>query len=211
MWPPAVYDLHFTGMSWGGPDVDDGDWPYKNSWEEEDGSWKLVADRTAPTGGVLAQSVLTRPPPWSFLKRLRSSIHLCLAPGHTCKNIELQIAIKAVKGQIDQGGGAVWRYRGIGYYYVAGINPLDDSLRLYKVIDRKPVELGCATGLQLRTAEWHTLTVKHIYTTIECSLDGVKRLEIKDDSISNAGAFGSWVKGDAETYFDALRVTDFGH
>jgi hypothetical protein len=42
---------------------------------------------------------------------------------------------------------------------------------------------------------------------IECFLDGKKYLDVKDDSIKEAGKVGLWTKADAQTYFDDFKVS----
>src|SRR5260370_12528463 len=68
-----------------------------------DGSiWKVVEDETGPgkTGYVLAQTAES--PSGLF--------NVCVAE-IVFKDLEVSVAFKAVRGQTDQGGGIVWRYR----------------------------------------------------------------------------------------------------
>ncbi len=41
---------------------------------------------------------------------------------------------------------------------------------------------------------------------IECSLDGKKHLDVKDDTFTRPGTVGLWTKADAHTRFDTLAV-----
>lgn len=54
--------------------------------------------------------------------------------------------------------------------------------------------------------EWHTLKVTMNGDHIQCYLDGKKYLDVKDDSITNAGQVGLWTKADAQTHFDGFQV-----
>jgi len=45
---------------------------------------------------------------------------------------------------------------------------------------------------------------------IECSLNGKKHLEAKDDAFSKAGKVGLWSKADAQTSFDDFTATEVG-
>ena len=42
---------------------------------------------------------------------------------------------------------------------------------------------------------------------IECSLDGKKHLEAKDDTFSKPGKVGLWSKADAQSHFDNLKIS----
>src|SRR3954471_18285714 len=85
-------------------------------WKEEktnkgDGSvWRVTTDATAPSksGAVLTQTA----------KGPRALFNLCVAPDITGKDVELSVSFKAVGGDVDQGGGLVWRYQDTNNYYV---------------------------------------------------------------------------------------------
>jgi hypothetical protein len=88
------------------------------------------------------------------------------------------------------------------------MNPLEDNLRLYKVVDGKRLRpaLGSSEDLTVRTEEWHTLKVTMKGTHIECFLDGKKLVEANDDTFRDAGKVGLWSKADAQSYFDQLTI-----
>jgi hypothetical protein len=210
LWPPAVYDLRFNGSTWKGLDPVDDIAQAEIFWSDYKGVSTVATDASAPSGccEVLAQSV--KPTLWgSLLPPLSSGIYMCVADGQRLKNIELSVAVKAATGPGEHGGGAFWRL-GEGDYYAIGIDPRDGSLCLSRVFTGRGTELARKDGLKLRAGEWHTLSVKNVDTTIECSIDGIKYLAVKDGSISKAGALGTCVRGDTEVYFDGLRVTDYG-
>ena len=56
--------------------------------------------------------------------------------------------------------------------------------------------------------EWHTLTVKMVGDKIECSVDGKKYLDAKDDTFTKAGKVGVWTKADAQTSFDNFQAKE---
>jgi hypothetical protein len=56
--------------------------------------------------------------------------------------------------------------------------------------------------------KWHTLRVTMSGTRIACYLDGHKHLEVEDATFSEAGKIGLWSKGDAQSYFDDLIVSN---
>src|SRR4051794_21744298 len=83
--------------------------------------WKLADDKSAPGGGpVLAQTA----------DDAKAVFSLCIADEPKLKDVDLSVAFKANKGEVDQGGGLVWRYTDNNNYYVARMNPLEDNFRL---------------------------------------------------------------------------------
>jgi uncharacterized protein (TIGR03067 family) len=165
-----------------------------------DGSvWKVVADETAPskTGFVLAQTAVSP----------NAMFNLCVSDKPELKDLEAKVAFKAVKGENDQGGGLVWRYQDANNYYICRCNPLENNFRVYKVVDGLRQQLATTQDeVMAKTGEWHTLSIKQVGNQIECSLDGKKLLEAKDDTFTKAGKVGLWTKADAQTYFDDLHV-----
>ena len=139
--------------------------------------WKVVADDSAPSkrGFVLAQTA----------ESPRGLFNLCMADDGAYKDVEVQVAFKAVRGKEDQGGGIVWRYRDAKNYYVA-MNPLESNYRVYKVVEGKRIQLGTKEDLKIPAGEWHTLKIKQAGEQIECWLDGKKYLQVKDGTFTKA-------------------------
>jgi hypothetical protein len=159
----------------------------------------VVADDTAPSksGYALAQTA----------EGPNALFNLCVAEGPGLKDVEIAVAFKAVRGTHDQGGGLVWRFQDANNYYVARMNPLEDNYRLYKVVAGRRMQLATKEDLKVPANEWHTLKVKQVGDRIECFLDGKKVLEGRDDTFQKAGKVGLWTKSDAQTFFDALKVS----
>lgn len=173
-------------------------WKAAQTGKGEGSVWKVVADDSAPSrsGFVLAQTAES--PPGLF--------NLCVVEDGVYKDVEAQVAFKAVRGKIDQGGGIVWRYQDADNYYLARMNPLESNYRVYKVVAGKRTQLGTKEDLKIPASEWHILKIKQRGEQIECWLDGKKYLEVKDGTFTKAGRIGLWTKADAQTYFDDLRV-----
>jgi hypothetical protein len=164
-----------------------------------DGSvWKVVADDTAPSksGHALAQTA----------EGPNALFNLCVLQDSSEKDVELSVSLKAVEGKKDQGGGVVWRYADSDNYYVCRYNPLEDNFRVYKVVAGKRIQLQTKEELPSKAGKWHALKVRHVGDRIECSLDGKKHLDVKDDAFTKAGKVGLWSKADARTNFDDFRV-----
>jgi hypothetical protein len=169
--------------------------------ERKGGVWSTVGDATAPSFSVcpLAQTGGCAD----------AYLHQFVSVHSSMKNIALHVSVKAVSGTAEQGGGVLWRHNSSDSY-AAGISSLDGSLRLYKVVRGDCIQLAARQGLRLAVGKWHDLSIKHIGDDIECSLSGIKYIEVTDASIPDAGQIGLWTKTDAQTYFDGLRATDYG-
>ncbi len=177
-------------------------WRADKTGKGEGSVWKIVADDTSPsgTGLVLAQTAEGPGP----------LFNLCVAEDTNARDVEVGVAFKAVAGEKDQGGGLVWRYRDANNYYLARMNPLEDNLRVYKVVAGKRTQLGTKEGLKVPVGEWHTLKVRQVGDQIDCHLDGRKYLEVSDATFPKAGKVGLWTKADARTRFDGCQMMDLG-
>lgn len=172
-------------------------WKAERTGKGEGSVWKVLADETAPSrsGHVLAQTAASG-----------NIFNLCILEGTRARDVEISVQFKAVKGEVDQGGGIVWRYQDADNYYVARMNPLEDNYRVYKVVKGKRIQLESAGKIKVATGTWHQLRIQHVGKKIECSLDGKKILDAEDDAIAGEGLSGLWTKSDAQTSFDAFRV-----
>lgn len=156
------------------------------------GRWLVAQDGN---NRVLAQQARNEKPVYN----------VCLVEGfRPGKDVDLSVKLRSVAGEIDRGGGLVWRARDAKNYYLARFNPLEDNFRLYKVQD------GVRTQLQSADVTcdeaWHTLRITMIGPKIACYLDGRKLLEAEDQTFADAGRIGLWTKADAQTDFDDLTI-----
>jgi hypothetical protein len=159
--------------------------------------WKVLADETAPSGKqVLAQTSSEGPSPL---------YNLCVAWDTQYRDLDLSVALKAVTGKIDQGGGVVWRYKDRNNYYIARYNPLETNYRVYKVVEGKRTQLDSA-DVTFPPGKWHTLRIVHKGEGIQCYLDGTLHLEATDATFGEVGQIGLWSKADAVTHFDDFTV-----
>jgi hypothetical protein len=174
-------------------------WKAAKTGKGEGSVWKVVADKTAPSGKgyVLAQTAVGP----------SSLFNLCVATDHDYTDVDVTVSFKAVEGKKDQGGGIVWRYQDADNYYIARMNPLEDNYRVYKVVAGKRIQMETKEDLKVPAGEWHTLRITMTGNQITCYLDGKKYLQAKDDTYTRAGKIGLWSKADAQTYFDNLKVS----
>jgi hypothetical protein len=99
----------------------------------------------------------------------------------------------------------VWRYQDEDNYYIARVNPLENSFRVYKVIDGQRTQLATA-DVTAAAGEWHSIRIEHRGNRIRASLNGRRYLDVTDDAIGKAGRIGFWTKADAVTAFAAPEV-----
>jgi hypothetical protein len=155
------------------------------------GNW--VVQKT-DDGHVLAQTALNP----------NSTFNIALIENTSAENVDIYVKMKAIGGDIDRGGGLIWRAQDNKNYFLARYNPLEDNYRLYKVVDGKRTLLKNA---DISHSEgWHTLRVTMTGDSITCYYDETKYLEHKDDSPSKAGMVGLWTKADAQSQFDELSL-----
>ncbi|HEV3202934.1 MAG TPA: family 16 glycoside hydrolase [Gemmataceae bacterium] len=173
-------------------------WTVAKTGKGEGSIWKVVADDTAPSKSGFALAQTAESPGAMF--------NLCVADDSKIKDGEIWVAFKAIRGNKDQGGGIVWRYRDADNYYVARMNPLENNYRVYKVMAGNRTQLQTKENLAVPVGEWHTLKIKMIGDRIECFLDGKKELDARDSTFPEAGKVGLWSKADAQTYFDNFKV-----
>jgi hypothetical protein len=160
-------------------------------------TWAIIARTDAPSSpnayGVTASA------------NYGHTFNVALADGTGYRDVDLTVAVLAMAGSEDQGGGPVWRAADADNYYITRWNPLEKNFRLYFVKDGRRKQLATAEATD-DTTHWHTIRVVHRVSHIECYLDGEKLLEVDDTTFQAAGQVGLWTKADAATLFDDLRV-----
>lgn len=172
-------------------------WTATKTGEGPGSVWKVLLAVDAPNGpNVLAQTSADGP---------KAMFNLCVANETKFTDVDLSVALKPSEGEIDQGGGLVWRYKDANNYYIARVNPLEDNFRVYKVVAGKRIQLGSAE-VEIPAGKWHTLRIIHKGDHMQCSLNGKLHLVVKDDAFKDAGKIGLWTKADAVTSFDDLVV-----
>lgn len=138
----------------------------------------------------------------------RPYFNLAVVSDSKFQDLKLSVRFKPLSGQVDQGGGLVWRYQDPENYYIARANPLENNFRVYKVVGGKREMLQSA-DVSVSSGQWHTLTVTMRGNRIVCELNGRKYLDARDETFKAAGQVGVWSKADARTAFDDLMAESF--
>ncbi len=160
--------------------------------------WEVLLDKSAPNGPkVLAQTSSDGPNPL---------FNVCVANEGSYTDVDVTVALKALRGRIDQGGGPVWRYRDADNYYIARMNPLENNFRVYKVVGGRRTQLGSAKVVA-PAGRWHSIRIVHRGDRIDCYFNEKLYLKVTDGTFRRAGKIGLWTKADAVTSFDGLSVS----
>jgi hypothetical protein len=121
------------------------------------------------------------------------------------KDLQLEAKVKSISGNEDQGGGLVWRYLDKDNYYIIRANPLENNIRLYKVVEGKRKQME-SKDINMRNGEWFTIKVVANNNKINCYYNGEEVFTSTDDTFPGAGAVGFWSKADAVSLFDDLTI-----
>ena len=119
-------------------------------------------------------------------------------------DLNLEVSFLPIQGRADMGGGLIWRAADDRNYYLARANPLEQNIRVYRVVNgiRHLLENFNQT---IDVRQWHTLRVTHQGCRVNIFYDDKQVLDLCDKTF-HAGMIGLWTKSDAVTYFDDLRL-----
>lgn len=170
-------------------------WVATRSLPDLGSRWGIVNSVGSPKGIALQQKSGEGP---------KRQFNLCICP-ESARDIQLSVKVRALSGVIDQGGGLVWRYQDAQNYYISRWNPLENNLRVYKVVDGVRTQLDTAQ-VQADADSWHQLRIVAVGRNFRGYFDGKLLLEAEDDQFLKAGRIGLWTKADAVTEFTELTL-----
>ena len=160
------------------------------------GEWKVLkTDRAKSAPQVLAQLMG---------KGFEHAYKVVLIAGTISSDLDLQVSFLPIEGKADMGGGLIWRAADDRNYYLTRANPLEQNIRIYRVVK------GIRHLLQnfdqtIHLNQWHTLHVVNRGCQIQVLYDEKPVLDLCDQTFTS-GRIGLWTKSDAVTYFDDLRL-----
>ena len=140
----------------------------------------------------------------NLMVRSQQNFNFCYTKDVTFTEGSISVKFRANAGQMDQGGGLMWRVQDNDNYYVARFNPLEDNFRFYIVHEGMRSELDSAT-IKL-SAGWHTMKIVQKGSHFEGYLDEQKLLSHEDKELQKSGGVGVWTKADALSSFDDLII-----
>jgi len=197
---PRVCSWDFDGLPEGNPPPG---WKVEATGQSSPtAQWGVVTDREAPLGpGVLALSATNH--------KERGVFNLCWTDTVQFLEGEIAVFLKARSGQIDQGGGPIWRVLDRNNYYVSRYNPLEKNVSIYYVKDGKRIMLAYSGKIDLKDG-WHVFRISHQGERIRAYIDGEMMLMANGgDYIQESGGVGLWTKADAATSFDNFTVVSY--
>lgn len=158
------------------------------------GDWQIVRDPAAPAGAATLAQLATSP---------EKAFNLWFAALPPLQDGAVAVAWKALAGELDQGGGLVFRAVDAGDYYLCRMNPLERNCRLFAVVagERRllaSADFDAAPG-------WHRMEVTCAGDQLTGAIDGRVLFSVRDATFAAAGRVGLWTKADARTRFDDLR------
>ena len=165
------------------------------------GEWQVTASDKAPSSPhVLAQ--LQR-------KGAEHAYKTVLIQGTESEHVALSVKLLPIDGKADMGGGLIWRATDDRNYYLARANPLEQNIRIYRVVK------GVRHMLQnfdhiINIHQWHQLHVRMEGCNIHVSFDERSVFKLCDDTFTK-GRIGLWTKSDAVTHFDDLQLEVLGN
>ncbi len=160
------------------------------------GDWQVTAtDKATSPSHVLAQLQG---------KGAEHAYKLMLIQGTESENVDLSVKLLPIDGKADMGGGLIWRATDDRNYYLARANPLEQNIRIYRVVK------GVRHLLQnfnhiINVRQWHQLRVRMEGCNIDVSFDEQPVFKLCDQTFTK-GRIGLWTKSDAVTHFDDLQL-----
>jgi hypothetical protein len=160
------------------------------------GDWQVLAtERAKSPPYVLAQLMA---------KGAEHAYKVVLIKDVIASDLNLEVSFLPIQGQADMGGGLIWRAADDRNYYLARANPLEQNIRVYRVVK------GVRHLLQnfdqtINVKQWHTLRITHQGCRVIIFYDDKQVFDLCDKTF-HAGTIGLWTKSDAVTYFDDLQL-----
>jgi hypothetical protein len=127
-----------------------------------------------------------------------------LINGTRASDLELQVSFLPIGGKADMGGGLIWRATDDRNYYLTRANPLEQNIRIYRVVNGVRQMLKNFDQI-IDVRQWHTLHVSAKGCQVQVFFDGKEVFDLCDQTFST-GQVGLWTKSDAVTYFDDLKL-----
>lgn len=107
--------------------------------------------------------------------------HVVLVEGMTAGDIDLSVALLPVAGKGDMGGGLIWRARDPQNYYITRANPLEQNIRVYRVVEGVRYKLGNFDHI-ISVDTWHILQVVARFDHYRIIFDGQTVFDDRDET-----------------------------
>jgi hypothetical protein len=160
------------------------------------GEWKVLeTDRAQSPPRVLGQLMG---------KGAEHAYKTVFIDGIRASDLELEVSFLPIEGKADMGGGLIWRATDDRNYYLTRANPLEQNIRIYRVVKGVRQMLNNFDQI-IDVRQWHTLRVITKGCRVQVFFDEKQVFDLCDQTFST-GRVGLWTKSDAVTYFDDLKL-----
>ncbi len=116
------------------------------------GDWKVVETEKAKSAPHVLGQLMG--------KGAEHAYKTVLINGTSASDIDLQVSFLSIEGKADMGGGLLWRAIDDRNYYLTRANPLEQNIRIYRVV-KGVRHLLQNFDLIIEVKQWHTLRVTH--------------------------------------------------
>ena len=160
------------------------------------GEWKILQTEMANNGTHVLGQLMG--------KGAEHAYKIVLVQDTAATDLDVRVSFLPISGKADMGGGLIWRAADDRNYYLARANPLEQNIRVYRVVNgiRQMLHNFDQT---ITLKQWHTLRVTHQGCRVGVFFDDKQVFDLCDKTF-HAGMIGLWTKSDAVTYFDNLRL-----
>lgn len=160
------------------------------------GKWKVIeTERAKSSPRVLGQLMG---------KGAEHAYKTLFINGIKASDLTLHVSFLPIDGKADMGGGLIWRATDDRNYYLTRANPLEQNIRIYRVVNGVRQMLKNFDHI-IDVRQWHTLRVIAKGCQIQVFFDDKQVFDLCDQTFST-GQVGLWTKSDAVTYFDDWRL-----
>ena len=160
------------------------------------GDWKVLQKTDAPSPPHVLGQLQG--------KGAEHAYKVVLVEGSTASDLELEVSLLAVDGKADMGGGLIWRAADDRNYYLTRANPLEQNIRIYRVVKGVRQLLNNFDQI-IDVRQWHQLRLTMRGCQVQVFFDKKKVFDLCDKTFTD-GRIGLWTKSDATTYFDDLKL-----
>ncbi len=169
---------------------------FARTGQGHEGKWVVEADKDKPVNHVLAQT---------SADRTDYRFPLAIVKEGSYRDVTLSVRARPVSGDVDQGFGFVWRYRGANNYYVTRCNADEDNCTIYHVVNGRRRSFQ-NKGVTVAKNRWHTMKLEASGDHFIVTYDGQKVLDARDETFKEAGKVGLWTKADSVIQFDDFVI-----
>jgi hypothetical protein len=160
------------------------------------GEWKILQTEMTNNGPHVLGQLMG--------KGAEHAYKVVLIRDSTATDVDVRVSFLPISGKADMGGGLIWRTTDDRTYYLARANPLEQNVRVYRVINGIR-HLLHSFDQTIVMKQWHTLQVINRGCRIQVFYDKKQVFDLCDKTFSTGG-IGLWTKSDAVTYFDNLSL-----